>query len=78
MYFEFLLFCIASEKAEAILSYYVLSSKMSSAIFTSCFELSCFLSFDQAEAGWPHVCHQTEKRLGKVSDTFTVHSKEKK
>lgn len=30
-----------SDKSEAIPSFYVLSSKMSSAIFTSCFELSC-------------------------------------
>lgn len=23
----------------------------------------CFLSFDQAEAGWPHVYHPTEKKM---------------
>lgn len=28
----------------------------------------CFLSFDQAEAGWPHPTAK-KKRLGKVSDT---------
>lgn len=62
---------LSCDKAEAIPSFNVLSSKMCSAIFTSCFELTCVSCplTKQKLADLMCITQLKKKRLGKVSDT---------